>query len=149
MFAQLVVPLTSQRVVAALGSLAPEVFSSPQGGHLAEIEGELLRVEHRPERPFALAMSAEWRRRLPVDHHARVRETIDEMNRELTPARTSLSVTDSGHLDVRVALTHWVGAGVSDGQLNGWLRRGADVLARALSRLDRTFPEPAFRTDTP
>ncbi len=143
MLAQPVVPVTSVRLVAALTAMAPEVHSSTRGGHLVEIGGELIRVEHRPDRPFALLMSTRWRRRLPVDHGRKLRELVDELNRDGI-LRTTVSVTDRGELDVRIALTHVVAAGASDDQLTGWLRRGGEALLAALQRLDHDFPEPPF-----
>nr|NLD41244.1 hypothetical protein [Actinomycetales bacterium] len=148
MLAQPVTPLTPSRLLTALGVLAPEVHSSPQGNHLIEIDGELVRIEHRPDRPFALTASTRWRRRLPVDHSSAVREFADESNRDLPPTRTSISVTDSGHLEVQVSLTHLVIGGVSDNQLAGWIGRGTNALLTQLGRLDRRFPEPAPLEDT-
>ena len=142
MLAQPVTPLLPGRLVTALGALAEDVHSSPEGSHLVPVGGELIRVEHLADRPFALTVSLEWRRRLPMDHSANIRAFVDESNREIGLARTSVAVTDSGHLRVVVAATHLVIGGISDAQLAGWLERGIGELLDVVETLDDRFPEP-------
>lgn len=141
MLAQPVIPVTSARIEAALAGLG-EVHTSASGSFMVEVDGEIVRVERRADRPFALQMTTRWRRRLPVVAARKLRDLIDALNREGI-TRTFVSVTDAGFLDVRSSLTHVVLVGASDPQLEGWTQRGARALLHVLARLDQAFPEPA------
>lgn len=140
MVSQAVLPISDERTAAALAPLGT-VFRG-EAGEFALLAGpHWISVSNPPERRFALVLTLTWPRRVSLDHQAKVRLVLDDMNRESTGERAYLAVGDDGAIRVALQRATWVNPGISDEQLADSAAHSVARLRGMAERLDAEFPD--------